>query len=95
MEDFEARLRQLEKQELRPINHNLVHYRDFIFASHEDYKIGAALLSKVKSAAPIIVPVPRRDIPVIGAVIIQSQLWPSVGAKRLQTGISSGSLRSV
>jgi hypothetical protein len=30
MEDFEARLRQLEKQELSPIDHNLVHYRDFI-----------------------------------------------------------------
>jgi hypothetical protein len=27
---------------------------------HEVCKIGAALLSKVKSAAPIIVPVPRR-----------------------------------
>jgi hypothetical protein len=36
----------------------------------------------MKSAAPIIVPVPRRDIPLIGADIIQSQLWPSVGAKR-------------
>ena len=32
MEDFEAGLGQLEKQELKPINHNLVHYRDFIFA---------------------------------------------------------------
>jgi hypothetical protein len=32
IENFEARLRQLQKQELKPINHNLVHYRDFIFA---------------------------------------------------------------
>jgi hypothetical protein len=32
IEIFEARRRQLENQELRPINHNLVHYRDFIFA---------------------------------------------------------------
>jgi hypothetical protein len=31
LENFEARLTQLEKQELRPINHNLVHYRDFMF----------------------------------------------------------------
>ena len=34
----------------------------------------------MKSAAPIIVPVPRRDTPVIGADIIQSQLWPLLGA---------------
>jgi hypothetical protein len=29
----------------------------------EDYKIGAALLSKVKSAAPIIIPVPPTRCP--------------------------------
>ena len=33
MEDFETGLGQLEKQELKSINHNLVHYRDFIFAN--------------------------------------------------------------
>ena len=30
---------------------------------------------------------PTLTVPVIGAVIIQGQLWPSVGAKRLGTEI--------
>jgi len=42
----------------------------------------------MKSAAPIAVPVPRRDIPVIGADIISMQLWPSLGAIWLRTGYS-------
>ena len=87
IEDFEARLRQLENQELRPLI-TISFITEISFSqSHEVCKIGAALLSKAKSAAPIIVPVPRRDIPVIGAVIIQDQLWPSVGAKPLGTKI--------
>ena len=34
----------------------------------------------VERAAPIIVPIPRH--PVIGADIIQSEFWPSVGANQ-------------
>ena len=78
VEDFEARLRQLENKNLGPLI-TIAFINEISFSrSQEDYKIGAALLSKVKSAAPIIVPVPRRDSPVIGAVIIQS---PTSGRK--------------
>jgi hypothetical protein len=86
IEDFGARLRQFEKQELRPSNHNLVSLKRF--HSREVMKpIKSGLLSSsrpptMKSAAPIVVPTAPDDDPAIGANIIQRELWPSVGGNR-------------
>lgn len=69
-----VRLRQLEKQELTELCHQII--ISFITAisfsrSHEDYKIGAALVPKMKSAAPIIIPVSPDEVsPMTGADII-------------------------
>ena len=47
-----------------------------------------------KSAAPVASPSPDEVSPVTGAVIMQSELWPSLGANRFANGNSFGFLRS-
>ena len=68
-----VRLRQLEKQELTELCHQIIiSFTAISFSrSHEDYKIGAALVPKMKSAAPIIIPVSPDEVsPMTGADII-------------------------
>jgi hypothetical protein len=63
------------------------HLRDFT----KRCKIGAGLVTE--SAAPIFCPHPPTPQE-IGADIIQSELWPSVGANQFAITNSSGLLRS-